>query len=292
MPHTEQELLQLIATHGLISPKNSERSTSASPTTPATDEKPFDYWEWYNAPGNHIREKDEANGITLHKDPDGMLRFSADLKKLNPDTAQREIYPSYFRTRTFDKFSISLYSFQNHEIARQALEYSKKYVDNIDEIIAKHRGTGLYYYSQTKGSGKTYLSTMLGNELTNIGHRVLWYSMPNLLQEIKNSYDRESGASTADVIDRIKRVEILMLDDVGVERQTSWVNETVFSILDYRLMLGKPTIFTSNHQPDELSYDERIIDRIRSMTTMIPMPEENVRRRFASQNDLKKFLGG
>lgn len=290
MPHTEQDLLKMMATHGLASRTNSALNTSVFQTTPTTDD--FDYWAWYNQPGNSIREFDEAHGIALNQDAQGTMRFTTDMDQLNPKEPEPDIYPTYFRNRTFDRFSVSLYSYGNHNLAVEALDISKKYVEHIDRIKAEFRGNGLYYTSRTKGSGKTYLSTILGNELTNRGHRVLWYSMPNLLQEIKSSYDRDSGISTADVIDRIKRVEILMLDDVGVERQTSWVNETVFSILDYRLLLGKPTIFTSNHLPDDLAYDERIIDRIRTMTTIVPLPEENVRRRFASQTDLKKILRG
>lgn len=259
-------------------------------TTQATDD--FDYCEWYNDPDNSIRQYDRQHGIELHIDEKGIPRFSADLNLLNPPDKPKELYPLYFQTRTFERFSLSLYTISNSELARDALTTAKRYVDQIDRIIKELRGLGLYFTSHTKGSGKTYLSTIVGNELSKRGKRVLWFSMPNLLQEIKNSYDRDSGTSTAEIIDRVKHVEILMLDDIGVERQSSWVNETMFSILDYRLLLGKPTIFTSNHMPDELNYDERIIDRIRNMSHIVRMPEENVRRRFSSQLDLKKFLEG
>lgn len=286
---TEQDLLELMRTRGLVSRTNSDGSTSVSQTTPNGDE--LDYWAWYNAPGNPIREWDLAHGVTLERDDDGYTHFYGDRQVLLPAGDAESIYPTYFLTRTFDRFSVSLYSFANQETARHALKLCTEYVRNIDRILAHMRGAGLYFVSHTKGSGKTYLSTIVGNELTKAGKRVLWYSMPNLLQEIKNSYDRDSGISTAEVINRVKRVPILVLDDIGVERQTAWVNETVFAILDHRMTIGKPTLFTSNNMPDELNYDERIIDRIRSMATVVPLPEENVRRRFASQNDLNKFLG-
>lgn len=288
MPHTMEELRQVMAAHGMVSRKNSEKNTSELRTTPTTDK--FDYWTWYFEPGNRIRLHDEANGIHINRDNKGIIRFSVDEDRLSSD-APENLYPIYFKTRTFDRFSLSLYSMANFDVAKKALEISKAYVAQIDKLIREYRGVGLYYTSRTKGSGKTYLSTIVGNELTNRGKRVIWYSMPNLLQEIKNSYDRDSGTSTAEIIDRIKQVEILQLDDIGVERQSAWVNETVFSILDYRLLLGKPTLFTSNHMPDELSYDERIIDRIRTMSHIVNLPEENVRRRFAAANDLSKFLG-
>ena len=289
MAHTLEELRLMMEKAGIVSQTNSEKNTSELRTTPTTDS--FDYWAWYNSPGNLIRQFDEQNGITLNRHDNGSICFSTDPDYLSDGTIEI-LYPEYFQTRTFDRFSLSLYTMANSTLAREALDISKKYVNQIDRIISEYRGLGLYYTSHTKGSGKTYLSTIVGNELSQRGKRVIWYSMPNLLQEIKNSYDKESGTSTADIINRIKTIEILQLDDIGVERQSAWVNETVFSILDYRLLLGKPTLFTSNHMPDELSYDERIIDRIRTMSYIVPMPEENVRRRLHSRHDLKSFLGG
>lgn len=285
----EQDLLNLMKASGMGFQKNSGASTSVSPATQTSDK--IDYWEWYNTPGNPIREWDRQHGVYLERDDDGYMHFFGDRETLFPATETENLYPIYFQMRTFEKFSTSLYSMTNHEIAQKALNLSRAYVKNIDRIIQQMRGAGLYFVSRTKGSGKTYLSTIVGNELSRIGKRVLWYSMPNLLQEIKNSYDRDSGVSTADVIDRVKKVPFLILDDIGVERQTAWVNETVFSILDFRMTLCKPTLFTSNDSPDELHYDERIIDRIRSMATIVPLPEENIRRRLSAHNDLNKFLG-
>lgn len=219
------------------------------------------------------------------------MHFVADRDSFLPKQDVGSMYPSYFRTRTFDRFSPAVYGFDNREMAAKALQLCRLYADNVDRIIAERNGGGLYFHSATKGSGKTFLSTILGNELIKRGKRVLWYSMPNLLQEVKNSYDRESGTSTAEVLNKIRNAPILILDDIGVERQTSWVNETVFSFLDHRMATCKPTLFTSNHLPDELAYDERIIDRIRNMSTIVPLPEVNVRRRLATQNDLNTFLG-
>lgn len=258
-----------------------------------TGAEKFDYWDWYYQPGNSIRQFDEANGISLDRaETTGCPCFSADLSILNAGRQIASTYPTYFENRTLNKFVLNLYNYgKNRDMAQKALDVVKRYIDGFDEIVTMYGGGGLYFYSKERGSGKTFLSTILGNELSMRGHRVRWYSMTNLLQEIKAGYDRESSASSAEIINLCRNAEVLILDDIGVERQSSWVNETMYTILDWRLTQCKPTIFTSNHRPSELSYDERIIDRISRMTELVEMPEESIRKKLNARNPLGTFLG-
>ena len=257
------------------------------------DKKPFDYWEWYNKPGNTIREWDEAHGIRLVRGGNSDYpRFVADYDVLFADTPTVSTYPTYFETRTLDKFSLSIYSYgANRDKAKAALELVKKYIDGYSTIVTRYSGGGLYFYSKERGTGKTFLSTILGNELSKRGHRVRWYGMTNLLQEIKSCYDRESATSSAEIINLCRNTEVLILDDIGVEKQSAWLNETMYTILDHRLTHGKPTMFTSNRRPHELAYDERIIDRITRMTELVEMPEESVRKIMKATNPLGAYLG-
>ena len=220
-----------------------------------------------------------------------MPHFVADRNRLLTVNRPITTYPEYFRDRTLERFSTKVYTFgKNQEMAKAALSKTKRYLEGFDRIVSEYGGGGLYYYSRERGTGKTFLSTILGNELTKNGHRVRWYSMTNLLQEIKAGYDKDSSTSSSEVINTARNAEVLMLDDIGVEKQSAWLNETVYTILDHRLSTCKPTIFTSNNKPEELSYDERIVDRISRMTELIPMPEENVRRRLSQKNRLSSFL--
>ena len=262
-----------------------------SPATDATHG--CDYWTRYYGTDNPIRRFDEAHGIRLVRDSEGgYSRFVADRNVLFSDMPIISTYPDYFSDRTIDRFSVNLYTFGvNRDKAQSALDMVKKYIDRYSMIVAQYGGSGLYFYSRERGTGKTFLSTILGNELSKRGHRVRWYGMTNLLQEIKASYDRDSDTSGAEIINTCKNSEVLILDDIGVEKQTAWVNETMYTILDYRMSQCKPTIFTSNHRPHELKYDERIIDRITRMTELIEMPEESIRKKLNSHNTLSAYLG-
>lgn len=234
-----------------------------------------------------------AHGITLERsETSGCPTFRADPSVLFAGEPIVCTYPEYFAGRTLEKFVPGLYTIgTNRDKAQTALDMVKRYIDGYAEIVSRYKGTGLYFYSKEKGTGKTFLSTILGNELSMRGRRVRWYGMTNLLQEIKAGYDRESSTSGAEIISLCRNAEVLILDDIGVERQTAWVNETMYTILDWRMTQCKPTFFTSNHRPHELSYDERIIDRITRMTELVEMPEESIRKKLNAKNPLSGFLG-
>lgn len=259
----------------------------------AVDGDKFDYWSWYFGTDNAIRRWDEAHGIQLVKsEVSGCPCFVADPAVLYADSPVVSTYPDYFEGRTLDRFSTALYSFgANRDKAQKALDVVTKYIEGYSMIVSQYGGGGLYFYSRERGTGKTFLSTILGNELSKRGRRVRWYGMTNLLQEIKAGYDRDSSTSSAEIINLCRNAEVLILDDIGVEKQSAWVNETMYTILDYRMSQCKPTIFTSNHRPHELAYDERIIDRITRMTELVEMPEESIRKKLNAKNPMGAFLG-
>lgn len=231
--------------------------------------------------GYFVTETDTGRVLAISRD--AMLATAEDLRT----------YPEYFANRTLDRFALNIYSFGSaREKAEKAFRIVKRYIDGFDQIVSSFGGGGLYFYSHERGSGKTYLSTILGTELTRRGHHVRWYSVTNLLHELKDSYDPESGTSSAAIVGTCKDAEVLILDDIGVEKQSAWVNETMYTILDHRMTHCRPTIFTSNCRPHELAYDERVVDRMNRMTELIEMPEENVRRKLNAKSKLAEYLGG
>lgn len=244
--------------------------------------------EWLDVYHNkcvYLSAADKHDGISAHLSSNGIVYLSADPEMMQAGQPETMPFPSAFLQRTFDKFSTSVYSIGAQADVKRILNRCVKYVGAIDDLMQNHGGIGLYFSSDTRGSGKTFLSTIVGNELTARGKRVHWFSMPDVLQEIKSTYDRESGTSTSDILRRLQNAQILILDDIGAEKQTPWVNETVYMILNHRMMNNRPTIFTSNLRPDDLKYDDRIKDRIRRMTVELQMPEESVRARLARYSD-------
>ncbi len=74
-----------------------------------------------------------------------------------------------------------------------------------------------------------------------------------------------------------------VIDDFGTENAKDWKNEKFYSIINGRYVEKKITIFTSNFSLDDLSYDDRIINRIKERVLQIPFPEESIRETLAKK---------
>lgn len=87
---------------------------------------------------------------------------------------------------------------------------------------------------------------------------------PEALEVMKDSFRR---AFPTNEMMSLKRVPVLVLDDVGAERPTEWARQQLLLLVDYRMLHKLPTIFTSNFDPDALAerlgHDDPIVgDRI------------------------------
>ncbi|MGL4791894.1 MAG: ATP-binding protein, partial [Anaerotignaceae bacterium] len=110
------------------------------------------------------------------------------------------------------------------------------------------------------------------------------------LDEIKNSFtskneDSEDKEDYLTLIKEIKEIDVLLLDDFGVERNSEWVNEIFYSIINDRMTSRKITLFTSNYKMEELPYDSRIINRLIKKATPIEFPDESIRLRLAMEEN-------
>ncbi len=197
--------------------------------------------------------------------------------------------PEEFKDATINSFNINIYDQQeSKKRAATAKKIAENFVKKFE--LMQEKGKGLYLYSSTKGSGKTRLAASILNAVVKVHDNkdnplsVYYSSAADLLAEIKKTFDRDSDVKTSDLIDSVKNVELLVLDDIGVEKAGDWVEETFTRILDHRLQNLKVTIFTSNLEIDDLDnqYPQgRISSRIEKMTYPVKMPEERIRSKIA-----------
>ena len=146
-------------------------------------------------------------------------------------------------------------------------------------------GRGLYIFSKTKGSGKTFLACAMANEIMKDKDIcVKFISVPELLEMTKKSY--RDFAREGD-LDRIKTAELLILDDIGAETKKEWVDTELFRLIDYRYSSRKITIFTSNIAMDMLKLNDRIVDRIYKRSLKLPLPEKAIRSMQADKENME-----
>ena len=172
----------------------------------------------------------------------------------------------------------------NWDIYRQDVSATRKVVETFlfrfDEFLKQNMG--LYIFSKTKGSGKTFLSCCIGNEI--IRKRGLNVKFINIADYIQLARKQEAGD--------FRDATVLILDDIGAQDEKhEWISEIVFGLINYRYEKQKLTIFTSNLDPDDCSEDDRIVSRVDSMAFPIKLPEVPVRKNASEARKLAFMRG-
>lgn len=150
----------------------------------------------------------------------------------------------------------------------------------------QREGRGLYFYSSTKGSGKTMIACAVANEILKSNDiSVKFISVTDYVELVK-----ERDESSREYLKSILEAGLLILDDVGAQVENKdWITAALFRLIDRRYVNHLPTIFTSNIRMEDLKTDPRISDRIYAVSVPVVMPEVNVRRKIADKHT-KEFI--
>ena len=125
----------------------------------------------------------------------------------------------------------------------------------------------------------------IANALIDRLESVLFVGMSDVVNRMQGNF----GADRDHYMKSLMRPDLLILDDLGAERNTSFGKERVFDVVDKRLLTGKPMIVTTNipivTMQKAASLDERrIYDRILEVCVPIRFDGENFRRGNAKHN--------
>ena len=116
------------------------------------------------------------------------------------------------------------------------------------------------------GVGKTHLAAAILKEvIRRTGARGLFFDVRELLRLIRDTYNPVVRTTEFQVIKPVVEAELLVLDDVGAEKTSEWVDETMNLIVNTRYNYRRPTIFTSNYldlEPGERSVAEVLVERV------------------------------
>lgn len=184
------------------------------------------------------------------------------------------------KTSCFNSLIQWAYTFENYQGEEtQSLIIAKNFVKDYEQM--KKENVGLLFYGSV-GSGKTYLACSIANALIEqyqIGVKIRNFAQ--IINELqKGGFDLDKNA----YIESLVNTSVLILDDLGIERDTSYAKEQVYNIVNNRYLKHKPTIFTTN-----LSYDtifnckesveyQRIYSRIIEMCIPVMVVGEDFRK--------------
>lgn len=97
------------------------------------------------------------------------------------------------------------------------------------------------------GVGKTHLAAAISNALRAAGQDdIMFVVVPDFLDYLRAAFNPHSPASYDRRFDELKRVPLLVLDDLGTESATPWAKEKLFQLLNYRHTVPLPTIITTS----------------------------------------------
>lgn len=162
----------------------------------------------------------------------------------------------------------------------------QKYVEKWDDMRADN--IGLLFFGGV-GTGKSFYAYSIANALMANNITVLVTTLPHIIRRLETTrWDEDKN----EILQRLQKYELLVIDDLGVERNTGYANEQVYAIIDARYRSGKPLIVTTNLAPSEIknpeniSY-ERIYDRILQNCIPIKMTGVSRRKEIAAEKRTK-----
>lgn len=173
-------------------------------------------------------------------------------------------------------------TFESNTYDCPEMDFARKYVDHFPTMRA--RGMGLLILGDV-GTGKTFLAACIANALLQQGVSVMMTSFGRILGNMPGITSGEQ----ARYLNSFNRFELLIIDDLGAERDTPYVLEQVYSLIDIRYRSRLPLLITTNLTPDELQNPkrldkERIYDRILERCYPLTVNSRQVRKDHTANN--------
>jgi DNA replication protein DnaC len=178
--------------------------------------------------------------------------------------------------------ALSQCTFAASRYNQSVMAIAENYVAHWPRML--ETGAGLLLWGNV-GTGKTYIAACIANALLDKGIPVLMTSFSRMLGTLPGP---ASGEQTR-IIDQWMQYPLLIIDDLGIERDTPYTMEQVFNIIDSRYRSGKPMIITTNLTMQELEHPEtrekmRIYDRVLERCTPVRVDGTHIREFKRAEN--------
>lgn len=191
----------------------------------------------------------------------------------------------------FPDADMSHWNFDNDDGANEKVAtIMRNYAEHFDEMLEK--GKGLILFGKV-GRGKSFLAACVGNYLIERGIPALMTNFSRIERESNRDF-----SARQEYFDALNKFPLLILDDLGTERDTKFMNEVVYTVIDSRAKAGLPTIVTTNFTAEELKSpanltNQQVFSRLLELCIPIEVAGNDRRREQLKEDfaEYKKLLG-
>lgn len=178
------------------------------------------------------------------------------------------------RNENFATLSFAYYGDDDLLRFEKAVDICKDFVQNFEQDYHN-----LFFYG-TVGTGKSFLSGCIANELLQKGCSVLYFSAARLFETLAHySFDSNCKEALYDFYNDLYHCDLVIIDDLGTELTNSFVSSQLFSCLNERHLRKKATIISTNLSLEELRdrYSDRVFSRITSNYELCKLTGPDIR---------------
>ncbi len=179
----------------------------------------------------------------------------------------RDFHLEYYPDTADPKFGVS-----PRTVMARTLETCRRYAENFTT------DAGNLLFNGGTGLGKTFLSACIALEVAKKGYSVAYESAQHLFTKLEKNRFNPDDASRLEA-EKLENCDLLILDDLGTELTGNFVIAALYSLINDRLLAGKPMIISTNLNISEIQkrYSPQIASRLQGSFRLLPFAGEDIR---------------
>lgn len=186
-------------------------------------------------------------------------------------------------SQSFESFSLDWYSEEPHPVlgisAKENMDWIRKTCKRYADTFGP--GSGNLLMSGDPGLGKTFLSAAIARVVNRGGWSVVYDTAAHVFERFETrKFGRETGEEIDSDIDRVLVCDLLILDDLGTEMTTPFVQSALYAIVNGRLLDRRATIVNTNLKTPEIArrYSPQIASRFEGEYQILPFFGDDIRK--------------